>query len=66
MEAGSIESTIKIKLPFFILGVLIGQVIVFLTMLWVPSAVMSFKQSLLETSDLTIPQPGKHEGIHHV
>ena len=41
MEEGTPEITLKIKLPFFILGVIIGQAVVWVSLQWVPHALVS-------------------------
>ena len=41
MDEGTPEITLKIKLPFFLLGVIIGQAVVWASMQWVPHALAS-------------------------
>jgi uncharacterized membrane protein YcfT len=46
MEEGSVEVTLKLKIPFFILGVILGQAVVWVSMQWVPMALVSAKAAL--------------------
>ena len=46
MEEGSVELTLKVKIPFFLLGVVIGQAVVWLTLQWAPGALASARLAL--------------------
>lgn len=46
MDEGSVELTLKLKIPFFILGVGLGQAVVWISLQWVPFALESARQAL--------------------
>ena len=40
-EWETVSSTLKYKLPFFVLGVIVGNVIVWIALKWVPGALVA-------------------------
>ena len=45
-DDGDPKTTLLLKVPFFILGVVLGQAVVWMSLKWVPMALVSARQAL--------------------